>query len=344
VNQAKLTQGLSGLARDVNAQGVSFGLWVEPEAVNPKSELYEQHPEWCLHVPGRPRTEIRNELLLDLGREDVQEHLVTTLSAVFDSAPLAYVKWDFNRPFTEAGSAVLPPDRQGEVCHRYMLGLYRVLERLMAKYPQILFEGCASGGGRFDPGMLYYFPQTWTSDNTDAVSRLYIQWGTSLVYPASAMGAHVSAVPNHQVGRETSLEMRAHVAMMGGAFGYELDLGKLSDDDKEAARKHVAIYREVQRTIHFGDLYRLESPFTSNWPAWMYVSKDRAEAVVFAFQKIADVAVTRPRLRLRGLDEGARYEVRELERTFGADQLLHAGLELPFYGDHVSMLLRLRRA
>ena len=229
VNKEKLPDGIGGLAEKVKEYGILFGLWFEPEMVSPDSDLYKAHPDWCIHIPGRERTECRNQLTLDLSREDVCEYIIKTVSQVLDEAAIGYVKWDMNRHMSELGSAGLPPKRQKEMPHRYMLGLYHVMEEIVSKHPDVLFESCSGGGGRFDPGMLYYMPQTWTSDDTDAVERLYIQYGTSLVYPVSAMGCHVSAVPNHQAHRMTSLSMRGDVAMSGN-FGYELDLAAFTEE------------------------------------------------------------------------------------------------------------------
>lgn len=262
VNTEKLPGGLADVAKRVNAQGVQFGLWFEPEMISPDSELYRAHPDWCLHVPERRRTQARSQLILDFSREDVCRAVADMLTGILSSAPIAYVKWDMNRNMTEIGSAALPPERQRETAHRYMLGVYRVMEQVTSAFPEVLFESCSGGGGRFDPGMLFYMPQTWTSDNTDAVERLKIQYGTSLVYPASAMGAHVSAVPNHQIGRVTSLEMRGHVAMSGN-LGYELDLTKFTEAEKTEVKEQVAFYKSVRALVQHGDMYRLSSPFTS---------------------------------------------------------------------------------
>jgi len=248
VNRRKLPQGLDALARGVNGLGLQFGLWFEPEMVSVDSELYRAHPDWCLHVPGRRRTEGRNQLILDLSRDDVCQYVIDSVSGILSSAPISYVKWDMNRHMTEIGSASLPQERQRETAHRYMLGLYRVLETITSTHPHVLFEGCSGGGGRFDPGMLHYMPQTWTSDNSDAVCRLKIQYGTSLVYPVSTMGAHVSAVPNHQVHRITSLGMRGDVAM-SGVFGYELDLTEMSESEKTEIREQVLRYKELRHLI-----------------------------------------------------------------------------------------------
>ena len=223
VDRNKLPNGIESLAKRIEEIGMKFGLWFEPEMISEDSDLYRAHPDWCIHAEGRNCTPSRNQLVLDLTRDDVRDYIVDAVSAVLKSAPISYVKWDMNRNITEIGSAKLPPERQQELSHRYILGVYDVLERITSAFPDALFEGCSGGGGRFDAGMLYYYPQYWTSDNTDAIERLYIQHGTSMVMPASAMGAHVSAVPNHQIRRTTSLKIRVHVAF-AWQFGYELEL------------------------------------------------------------------------------------------------------------------------
>ncbi|REJ11477.1 MAG: alpha-galactosidase [Paenibacillaceae bacterium] len=351
VNERKLPGGLRRLAERVRDEGLMFGLWVEPEMISPDSELYRKHPDWCLHVPGRRRTETRNQLVLDLSREDVCDAVGDMIAGVLASAPIGYVKWDMNRYMTEIGSAALPPERQRETAHRYMLGLYRLLDRLTREFPHILFESCASGGGRFDPGMLYYMPQTWTSDNTDAVARLKIQYGTSLVYPAVSMGAHVSAVPNHQAGRVTPLDMRAHAAMSGN-FGYELDATALTEEEQARVREQVALYKEIRHLVQFGDLYRLRSPFEGNEAAWMYVSEDRSEAAVFYFRVLAEANEPLRRLRLKGLNPDADYRLEPLDgredangagMVYGGDHLMWAGLHADTgFGDFQSRLWRLK--
>ena len=263
VNKEKLPDGIGGLAEKVKEYGILFGLWFEPEMVSPDSDLYRAHPDWCIHIPGRERTECRNQLTLDLSREDVCEYIIKTVSQVLDEAAIGYVKWDMNRHMSELGSAGLPPKRQKEMPHRYMLGLYHVMEEIVSKHPDVLFESCSGGGGRFDPGMLYYMPQTWTSDDTDAVERLYIQYGTSLVYPVSAMGCHVSAVPNHQAHRMTSLSMRGDVAMSGN-FGYELDLAAFTKEEKDEVRMQIKQYKDLRTFIQSGHMYLQQSPFEGN--------------------------------------------------------------------------------
>ncbi|MEK3688950.1 alpha-galactosidase [Paenibacillus sp. FSL R10-2736] len=324
----KLPGGLADLAQRVNGHGLKFGLWVEPEMISPDSDLYRSHPDWCLHVPGRRRSEARWQLVLDYTRAEVRQYIFESLSRIFSSVPVTYIKWDMNRCLTEIGSAQLPADRQEETAHRYVLGLYELLERLTSAFPHILFESCCSGGGRFDPGMLYYMPQTWTSDDTDAVERLKIQYGTSLVYPASSMGAHVSAVPNHQVGRFTPLSFRGDVAMSGN-FGYELDLTKFTSEEKELAKAQVANYKEIRSLVQQGNLYRLESPFEGNDTAWMFVSDDQREALVYYFRVLAMPHPPRRMLLLGGLNPDLDYRIEGSGEVYGGDCLMQAGLLLP---------------
>ncbi len=341
VHPQKLPNGLKGLAERINQKGLQFGLWFEPEMISPDSDLYRQHPDWCLHVPGRRRTEGRRQLVLDLSRQDVVDYLFETLSTVLASAPITYVKWDMNRNFSEAGSAILPPDQQKEVAHRYILGLYQLLERITHAFPQILFESCSGGGGRFDPGMLYYMPQTWTSDNSDAVERLKIQYGTSLVYPLSTIGAHVTAVPNHQVYRLTSLKMRGDVAMSGN-FGYELDLTHMTEDEQEIVKAQTQTYQEMRELIQKGDFYRLLSPFEGNYTAWMVVSKDQREAVVFYFRILSEPNPALKRLKLQGLDPALDYRFDANETTYGGDLLMNHGWAAPhMFGDFTSIWFKL---
>ncbi|GGL49484.1 alpha-galactosidase [Sporolactobacillus putidus] len=343
VDRRKLPHGLGWLSDRIHDLGLKFGLWFEPEMVSPDSDLYRAHPDWCLHVPDRPRTLSRNQLVLDLSRADVRNYLVQSLSSVLRAANINYVKWDMNRHMTEIGSERLPADRQRETAHRYMLGLYELIETLTARFPDILFESCSSGGGRFDPGMLYYMPQTWTSDNTDAVCRLKIQYGTSMLYPAIAMGAHVSAVPNHQIGRVISLDMRGHVAMSGN-FGYELDLTKLTDDEKKTVGKQIAFYKSIRPLIQFGDFYRIESPFEGNTAAWCFVSSDKSEAVGFFFEILADPARPLLTFHFKGLDPDATYENAATGDAIGGDELMYGGLTVPAgRGDFRSAIWRFRK-
>ncbi|WP_338552872.1 alpha-galactosidase [Paenibacillus sp. KS-LC4] len=342
VDKNKLPGGLDDLVARIRKLDMQFGLWFEPEMVSPNSELYRAHPDWCLHVEGRRRTEARNQLILDLSRADVRDYIVKTISDVLASAPITYVKWDMNRNMSEIGSALLPAERQRETAHRYMLGLYEVLERITSAFPHILFESCSGGGGRFDPGMLYYMPQTWTSDNTDAVSRLKIQYGTSLVYPISSMGSHVSDIPNHQVGRNTPLETRGNVALSGN-FGYELDLTKFTDDEKETVKGQIALYKEIRHLVQFGDFYRLSSPFEGNIAAWMFVSKDKSEAFAVYTSVLQEPNAPLDRFVLKGLDPSRDYVWEENGETYGGDELLYAGLASPqFHNDYASKVYRFR--
>ncbi len=343
VNEEKLKGGLNSLATDINKMGMKFGLWFEPEMISPKSKLYEEHPDWCIHIDGRLRSEARKQLILDLSRDEVCEAIIEMLTNVLKSAPIEYVKWDMNRNMTEIGSLAWPAKKQKEVAHRYMLGLYKILENLTANFPNILFESCSGGGGRFDGGMLYYMPQTWTSDDTDAIERLKIQEGTSLVYPTITMGSHVSAVPNHQVHRITPLHTRGVVAM-AGSFGYELDVTKMTDEEKEEVKSQVEIYKGIRKTVQFGDLYRLKSAFDSNECAWMNISKDKKNLVVSYVKKYAEANVLPKRLKLKALDENSLYEVIETGEVFGGDELMYIGLEIgELNGDYQARSWTLRK-
>jgi alpha-galactosidase len=328
VDRRKLPDGLSDLADRVRKLGMHFGLWFEPEMISEDSDLYRKHPDWCLHVPYRPYTLGRNQLILDLSRKEVCDYIVESVSAVLSSTDISYVKWDMNRHMTEIGSAALPPERQRETAHRYMLGLYRVMEELTSKFPDILFESCSGGGGRFDPGMLYYMPQVWTSDNTDAVCRLKIQYGTSLVYPVSSMGSHVSTVPNHQVGRITPLDTRGNAAMSGN-LGYELDLTRLSEEEKKTTADQVKFYKEIRSLVQFGTFYRILNPFEGNETAWSFVSEDASETIVFYFKVLSQPAAAVRTLRFKGLDPDSLYENIITGEVFGGDELMNVGVTVP---------------
>ena len=324
----KLPGGLKGLGEKVRALGIQFGIWMEPEMVSPDSDLFRAHPDWCLHIPGREAITARHQLTLDLGREDVQEFVYKAVANTLRESGAAYLKWDMNRNFSNLGSAALPADRQGEAAHRYILGLYAVTDRLIRDFPDVLFEGCSSGGGRFDAGMLYYVPQFWCSDDTDALQRCEIQYGTTMVFPPSTMGCHVSAVPNHQTGRVTPMQTRFAVAL-GGCFGYELDPRKLSDGEREALRAQVAFAESTQKLRLYGDFYRLRSPFEGNYTAWMSVAPDRTEALFTFVRTRAVPNVLPPMVKLMGLDAGKRYEIVETGEVYGGDELMNAGLCLP---------------
>lgn len=337
VNERKLPGGLTRLAAGVEALGMRFGLWFEPEMVNPDSDLHRAHPDWCLHVPGRVRSEARSQLVLDLSRAEVRAYVREAVAAVLRSARISYVKWDMNRHLTEVWSPAHPA---GEVHHRYVLGLYELLESITAEFPHVLFESCSGGGGRFDPGLLHYMPQVWTSDNTDAMARLHIQHGTSMVYPLSAMGAHVSACPNHQVHRTTPLRTRGHVAFTG-AFGFELDLNKLSPEDLQAARELVVEYGRVRDLVAGGDLYRLRAPDDGRAAAWMVVAPDRSRALVTCVRILAEANDPVPVLRLKGLDPAACYRIGD--EVLGGDVLMAVGLRPLVRGDFTSRTWHLER-
>lgn len=327
----KLPNGLHKLVKDVNDMGLAFGIWFEPEMVSPDSDLYRKHQDWCLHVSDRERSSgkhQRNQLVLDLSRKDVCDEIIRFMSEILKNANISYVKWDMNRPYTEIGSEKLSSEHQRETAHRYVLGLYRVMDEITSRFPNVLFESCASGGGRFDPGILYYMPQTWTSDCTDAVERLKIQYGTSVVYPNISMGAHVSACPNHQIGRITDMETRGNVAMAGN-FGYELDLTKLTEEEKIIVKKQVEIYKEIRHIIQFGDFYRILSPFEGNETAWISVTEDKKEAVVSYFKVLAEPNILPIRIKLQGLDPSTMYEIIGEDMICSGDELMYIGIEVP---------------
>lgn len=339
-NPDRLPNGLKGLAERVNQLGMRFGLWFEPEMVNPDSDLYRAHPDWIIHSPGRDSSLVRNQYTLDLSRKEVCDYIIEAVSAVLDKANIEYIKWDMNRYMTEVGSAVLPFDRQGEVMHRYILGLYYVLETIVNKYPNVLFESCASGGGRFDPGMLYYMPQTWTSDDTDAEERLKIQYGTSLVYPYSSMGAHVSACPNHQIGRTTPFEMRCNVAMVG-QFGFELDLNRCTDGEIEIAKEAVKEYRALQKIFHYGDCYRLMSPFETDLSVVEFISEDKNDVVICIDSQKAVPNAPDIYIYPEGLDEDSAYLMGG--EIYGGDYLMNNGILFTNGRHHLSTRLKLKK-
>ncbi|HFR3713393.1 TPA: alpha-galactosidase [Streptococcus suis] len=326
VNLDKLPNGLNGLAERINELGMKFGLWFEPEMISIDSDLYREHPDWAIRTEGRLPIYSREQLVLDLTKQEVCEYIIDSVSSILESANISYVKWDMNRNITNIPEG-LANDQRFEFHHRYMLGLYHVLDHLTKRFPDILFESCAGGGGRNDLGIMYYMPQAWASDDTDAIERLSIQEGTSLIYPPSSIGAHVSAVPNHQVGRITPLATRGNVAMMGGAFGYELDLTKLSEKELDEISQQIETYHSIRKTIQFGQLYRLKK--TPNTWAANYVSQDKNQAV-FTFVKIlAKPEAPLLHARLKGLDPDALYECPQLGETFYGDELMNIGLTMP---------------
>ena len=341
VDRRKLPDGLTGLVDQINGLGLKFGLWFEPEMVSPDSDLYRAHPDWCLHADGRSRTEARNQLILDLSRTEVQDYIIEAVSSVLRSANIEYVKWDMNRNMTEHFSGDQRPERQRETQHRYILGLYRVLETITARFPNILFESCSGGGGRFDAGMLYYMPQTWTSDDTDAVERLSIQYGTSLAYPSCAMGAHVSAVPNHQTGRTTGMQMRGDVAI-GGNFGFELDLSALSEKDTAIARQLVEKVKIIRRLTQKGEFTRLLSPFEGPYTAWQFVAEHGDEALLCVYGALLKPNMPPIRVRMHGLDASAAYVDDEGVVRSGA-MLMNMGMWIRLPGDFSSKIVHLKK-
>ena len=343
VNREKLPGGLERLGERVREMGLELGIWMEPEMVSPDSDLYRAHPEWAIRVAGRTPIESRHQLVLDLGREDVQQFVIDAVTQTLRASGATYLKWDMNRNFSNIGSAALPADRQGEAPHRYILGLYRVLDVLTKAFPDVLFEGCASGGGRYDAGMLYYTPQFWCSDNTDALCRCRIQHGTTLVFPGSTMGSHVSAVPNHQTGRITPLDARFAAALQG-QFGYELDPRRLTDGERAELVRQSDYARDTFDCRLNGTLYRLLSPFEGNDTAWMTVSRDGSTAVFVAIRAQALANELPPLIRLDGLDAGATYTVRETGERFSGQELMTLGLACPFGpGDAASVVYTLAR-
>ncbi len=330
VNTKKLEGGLTPVINRCHEKGLKFGLWFEPEMVNPDSDLYRAHPDWAIHCPGHEPTEARNQYVLDITRPEVRDYIVSVVSDILDHNDIAYVKWDYNRNITEMYSVGLAPDRQREFAHRYALGLYDICERLIFGHPHIFFEGCSSGGARFDPAMLYYFAQSWTSDDTDAAMRTVIQYGTSLCYPLSSQSCHVSVCPNHQTGRDIPLKTRADIAHLG-ATGYELEVSKMSAEDHAAIAGQVDDYLKMEKLVLEGDLYRLMDPNTENFFAFELVSKDKSHAHLTFMQLMREANCEPLFLPLRGLDPDATYLVEELKMTCQGSTLMGAGLLMPIH-------------
>ena len=322
VNEKKLGGSLSELIRRVHEQGVKFGIWIEPEMVNEDSDLYRAHPDWAIQIPGRKPIRSRNQLLLDFSRKEVRDQVFEQICAVLDQGEIDYVKWDMNRSMADVYA--------GNLTYDYVLGVYDFMERLTSRYPDMLLEGCSGGGGRFDAGMLYYSPQIWCSDNTDAINRTRIQYGTSFFYPVSAMGAHVSAVPNHQTGRVTSFHTRG-VTAMAGTFGYELNPALLSDEEKQQIREQIASYKKYERLINEGTYWRLSDPIHDEIAAWMSVSKEQDRALVSVVRLMAEANQAAVYVRLRGLKPEAVYLEEYSEKQYSGAALMHTGIVLPFF-------------
>lgn len=320
VNEEKLGGTLTKLIERVNAEGVKFGIWIEPEMVSEDSDLYREHPDWAITIPGRKPVRSRNQLVLDFSRKEVRDEIFKRICAVLDQGNVEYIKWDMNRSLAD----IYAPN----VTYDYVLGVYDFLEKLTNRYPDILIEGCSGGGGRFDAGMLYYTPQIWCSDNTDAINRTRIQYGTSFFYPVAAMGSHVSAVPNHQTGRVTSMHTRG-VAAMSGTFGYELNPALLNAKEKAEIRAQLAQYREYQELIREGDYYRLSNPFQDNFAAWMVVSDDRSKALVSVIRLTAEANPPAAYVILKGMEEDAFYREKTTGKVYPGAALMEAGILLP---------------
>lgn len=353
-----LPNGIAGLAKRIRALGMDMGLWFEPEMVNKDSDLYRNHPDWILEVPGRKGCHGRNQFVLDFSRTEVVDEIFRMMCDVLDDAGLTYIKWDMNRSITDCYSNALPADRQQETAHRYILGVYDLYERLINRYPEILFESCASGGGRFDPGMLYYAPQAWCSDDSDAIERLKIQYGTSFAYPISSIGAHVSEVPNQQVYRNVPLHTRGNVACFGTS-GYELDLNSLEEEELEQVKEQIEFMKENRELLQFGKFYRLSSPFEGNITSWMVVSEDQKEAIVGWYRTLSHVNQPTSKIHLQGLNPDFRYEIStegdhpyKVHNPYG-DELMNMGMitsdglsgqvekKDKYYGDFDSRLYRI---
>ncbi|WP_400243040.1 alpha-galactosidase [Niallia sp. JL1B1071] len=333
-NEMKLGGPLKSLINEINHLGMDFGIWIEPEMISRKSELFNKHPDWIIKVPNRVPQQVRNQYVLDLSRREVQDFLIETIDSLLSENKISYLKWDMNRNLTDMGSHVLPNDRQREVGHRYILGLYRVLDVIVTKHPDVLIESCAGGGGRFDPGMLYYTPQIWTSDDTDAIERLLIQEGNSFVYPSVSMSCHVSAVPNHQVGRITSLKTRGIVAQQGN-FGYEINLLDITEEEKMQIKKQIDFYKQHRETLQLGKHIRLAVYDEQNEVAWMKSDEDKV--IVSHIYRLAKANTVPKRLKLSQLDENAVYNLAGTNRLFSGSELMEIGIALErptydFYG------------
>ena len=324
-DENKFPNGIEHLVKEINKMGMQVGIWFEPEMVSPNSDLYRKHSDWIIRSQNYEPILSRCQYVLDLSNPEVCDYVIESLSKVLSKTNVTYVKWDMNRHITDLGSYYLEKDRQRELSHRYMLGLYHILDELNKRFPNVLFEGCSSGGGRFDAGMLYYMPQTWTSDNTDAVCRMKIQYGTSLLFPPITMGAHVSAVPNHQVGRVTPLQTRFIVAMSGN-LGYEMDLAQISDEEKEAIKEQIAFYKSIREVIQKGSFYRLKNPQNGNEAAWNFVSEDKKTVIYCYFKILAEPLRVNTPVRLKGLDENGIYKSKTSGICYGGDELMYAGI------------------
>lgn len=326
-NENKLPGGIDKVADIIHRKGLQFGLWFEPEAVSENSELYKKHPEWILHIPEYVPVKGRHEYILDLSRNDVREYILSVLDFYLKDGKIDYIKWDMNRPLTDVNSLALDKESKGEISHRYILGLYEILDRINKSYPNLLIEGCSSGGARFDPGMLYYVSQNWTSDNTDAFDRIKIQYGYSLLYPQISMGAHVSITPNHQTGRSTALDTRYQVARLYN-LGYELDLIKCTSDELNDIKCQIEEYKIQREWLQKGTLLRNESS-NENYTMWSVVSDDKKECIVIVFQKLYNILLSHGRFRIPYLNPEFDYYEKNTGKTYGGDELINIGISVP---------------
>ena len=342
VNETKLKGGLKYLVDEVNKLGMKFGIWFEPEMISPDSDLYRAHPDWAIAIPGRTAGLARNQYVLDMSRTEIQDYIYEKVAAVLRSANIEYVKWDMNRPLSDIGSAVLSGECQGELFHCYVLGVYRLQEKLVTEFPHLLLENCSGGGARFDAGMLYYSPQIWCSDDTDAIERLSIQEGTALIYPLSAMGAHVSDCPNHAVGRTTPFETRGYVAL-AGTFGYELDVTKIPAEDRTMIPGQVAMYHKYNDLVRAGDYYRIASYQENHlYDCYMVVAKDKSEALVTYVQVLGRPNSHSRRILLKGLAPEKKYRIEGEERTYLGSTLMQAGILVEnIWGDFKGKLIHI---
>lgn len=328
VNKEKFPNGLNEIIEYINKLGMDFGIWIEPEMVNKDSELYRSHPDWIIHDPNRKPSHTRNQYTLDFSKDEVVDHIYNQIEKLLSDYNISYVKWDMNRYITECYSKDKGANLQGTVYHKYILNVYKLYDKLTTRFPNILFESCSSGGARFDPGMLYYAPQTWTSDNTDAMERIKIQYGSSLVYPLISMGSHVSESPNQQVFRETALETRANVAYFGN-LGYELDVNKLSDNEKEEIKKQIQFYKENREVFQFGEFYRIKNPYKNNISAWMVKSNDEKTIILGCYKLLNHANEGKERVKLFGLDKDGDYKLSyPYEKEFKGDELMNVGISM----------------
>ncbi|BDU84304.1 alpha-galactosidase [Clostridium perfringens] len=328
VNKEKFPNGLNEIIEYINKLGMDFGIWIEPEMVNKDSELYRSHPDWIIHDPNRKPSHTRNQYTLDFSKDEVVDHIYNQIEKLLSDYNISYVKWDMNRYITECYSKDKGANLQGTVYHKYILNVYKLYDKLTTRFPNILFESCSSGGARFDPGMLYYAPQTWTSDNTDAIERIKIQYGSSLVYPLISMGSHVSESPNQQVFRETVLETRANVAYFGN-LGYELDVNKLSDNEKEEIKKQIQFYKENREVFQFGEFYRIKNPYNNNISAWMVKSNDEKTIILGCYKLLNHANEGKERVKLFGLDKDGDYKLSyPYEKEFKGDEIMNVGISM----------------